>query len=464
MASPIKTPKQTSIENDDIPKGEGAGAVFGHNMPLSVAAGEGGVILAPISCLRTTYAHLRPGNQPGKLDDLRPLPLRVVPAEGSAFEIIDGFKRAAAWKVEGREQIPVIVESPGSAADHKRRLLLANAPQRTLNPLDEGLVARSLLEDDGLTATAAAKLLGHKKKWIVQRISLTQKLSIQAQQWMTTKKIGPTLAHYLTSLPPDDQDKLLECFSHHRVPGQQRTIIVQAYRVADAIDRGRLLAAPLSVLPTSSSPTLSPTGYALEKRLENVSRALTDLESFRIPADVSSAEQRRLEALSRTLVVHMRRALSTIETMFDVPNSSLSDESVIDSPNQQKEIHHALDCAPADAGKKPRSLGSEADLGTGTSVQHKENCQVPGPLAETHNDGARGGGPTSASFPDNREQAHPLSRGLGGAGRQESYSNENSARAQRTRLSGRPHDSRGGGESIAGSTSSAEAPGDQASL
>jgi len=461
ITATISAPKQASVGNDDVPKGEGsAGAAFGRNTPLSRATGEGGVILVPVSQLRTTYSHLRTGNQPVTLNDLRPLPLRVVPAEGNAFEIIDGFKRFATWQTEGREQIPVIVESPGSAADHKRRLLLANAPQRTLSPLDEGLVARSLLEDDGLTATAAAKLLGHKKKWITQRISFTQKLSVQAQQWLTTKKIGPTLAHYLTSLPRDDQDKLLECFSCHRVPGRHQALIVQAYRVADALDRRRLLVAPLNVLPTGPSPTLSPSSYALERRLENVSRVLTGLESFRIPADVSSAEQRRLEALSRSIVGHLRCALSTIEAMLPAP----SGEPAINYPYHQKERTHDPDSAPANAGEKSRSLCSEADLEAGSSAQPKKNCQGPGPVAETGNDGARGGGSTSANCFGKREQAQPLSRSLGRAGCQRLNSNENFAGAQGTRLSGRPHDSGGGGESPAGAPSFAEAPGGQASL
>lgn len=448
----------------------------GNNTPN----GEGGVVLVAVSQLRTTYAYLRPGNQPGKLDDLRPLPLRVVPAEGSAFEIIDGFKRFAAWRAEGREQIPVIVESPGSSADHKRRLLLANAPQRTLNPLDEGLVARSLLEDDGLTASGVANLLGHKKKWVVQRVAFTQKLSVRAQQWLSTKRIGPTLAHYLTSLPHEDQDKLLECFSRHQVLGRYRTILVQAYRVADAIDRSRLLAAPLRVLPTSSSPTLSPRMHTLEGRLESFSRALTDLESFRIPTDLSSAEQRRLETLTRTIAVRMRRALSTIETMLDVPNSISApspagdhrqvcredppDDPVINFPNHHKEISHEPDCAPADAGKKSRSLGSATDLGAGASIQQKKNRPVPEPLAETHHEGARGGGASSAKFPDTREQAHPFSRGTGRASCQGSNNNANFTGTQGTRLSRRPHDPRGAGEPSAGSTTVAETPRGQAAL
>ena len=79
------------------------------------------------------------------------------------LEIIDGFKRFAAWQSDGREKIPVIIESPGSSAEQKRLLLSANSPARTLTPLDEGLVICSLFEDDQMKPSAVAKLLARKK-------------------------------------------------------------------------------------------------------------------------------------------------------------------------------------------------------------------------------------------------------------------------------------------------------------
>jgi len=432
--------------------------------------GEGSVVLVAVSQLRTTYSRLRLGNQPITLDDLRPLPLRAVPAEGNAFEIIDGFKRFASWQSEGWQQIPVIVESPGSVADHKRRLLLANAPQRTLSPLDEGLVARSLLEDDGLTVSGVAKLLGHKKKWVTQRISFTQSLSVQAQHWLSTKRIGPTLAHLLTSLPHDDQDQLLACFSRHRVSGQHQGTIVQAYRVADQIDRGRLLLAPMSVLPTATSPTLSPSCSAQEIRLKNVSQALADLESFRIPPDMSAAEQRRLTALAKTVVGHMKQALSVLEGLFNVPNSASKDpastEPHVNIPFHQKEKNHDRNCAPApaNAGEKSRSGCSTRDLEPGTQPHRQTTRQSCGPVTETDRDSTRGGGQDSAKCQDIPGQAYPLSGSLGRKGCQRPNRNQDSAGTQGTGLPRRANDPRCGGEPLAGAPALAEKAKHQASL
>ena len=114
----------------------------------------------PAERLRTSYRPLRAGKI-GIVEecDLKPLPLRVIGNDDGNFEIIDGFKRFTAWMEERRETVPVIIESPGSRAEHKRRLLQANAPHRTLTPMDEGRVVDSLLTEDGMTATAIAKLL-----------------------------------------------------------------------------------------------------------------------------------------------------------------------------------------------------------------------------------------------------------------------------------------------------------------
>lgn len=128
-----------------------------------LATGEGAFHTVSRVRLRTTYAAFRSCRSPRLTSELKPLPLRVVATDDGHFEVIDGFKRLASWSDEGREQIPVVIESPGTQAEHKRLLLLANAPRRTLNPLDEASIVCSLLEEDGLTVTAVSKLLDRKK-------------------------------------------------------------------------------------------------------------------------------------------------------------------------------------------------------------------------------------------------------------------------------------------------------------
>jgi ParB-like chromosome segregation protein Spo0J len=80
------------------------------------------------------------------------LPLRVAAVEDGTYEVLDGFTRLARWTRDGHPHVPVVVEdAPGVV--RKTRLLEANAPRRTLSPMDEARVVRSLAEDDRFTPT-----------------------------------------------------------------------------------------------------------------------------------------------------------------------------------------------------------------------------------------------------------------------------------------------------------------------
>jgi len=56
------------------------------------------VKLVPVDLLRTTLAPLR-GERTDRGPLLAPLPLRVAPQADGAYEVLDGFKRLALWRV-----------------------------------------------------------------------------------------------------------------------------------------------------------------------------------------------------------------------------------------------------------------------------------------------------------------------------------------------------------------------------
>ena len=119
-----------------------------------------GVLELPVARLATTLAPLR-GPRTDPASALAPLPLRVAATGDGTYEVLDGFKRLAAWTGAGDTHVPVVVEdAPGVVG--KARLLEANAPRRTLSPMDEARVVRALADNDQLTPVQIAKLLGHK--------------------------------------------------------------------------------------------------------------------------------------------------------------------------------------------------------------------------------------------------------------------------------------------------------------
>jgi hypothetical protein len=221
-----------------------------------------------------------------------------VATDDGHFEVVDGFKRLARWRETPGRLVPVMVEPPGTAADHKRKLLLANAPPRTITALDEARVVCSLVVDDGLTPGAAGRLLGHKPEWVARRIALGQHLGPTATTKLAHGELGPTLAHALTTLSFDDQDAVLAAAAAHGLREREVLALVHNYRAADEVDRRDLLCSPLASL-RPDPPPVSPRAVDLERRLEDFQRGLADFRAFALPDDLAPAERRRLDALLR---------------------------------------------------------------------------------------------------------------------------------------------------------------------
>jgi len=168
-----------------------------------------------------------------------------------------------------------------------------------ITPLDEGRVVESLIRKDKLTLKAAAHILGRKTDWAACRLALATKLSPRAADRVATRDLGPTHARLLTALSHTDQDVLLETISRHGLNGQETTILIQTFRIADSTDRRNLLKDPLATVRPTPSPIKSPRLAEIERTLEGIGRALSDLHHLRIPPDLSAAERRRIEALHR---------------------------------------------------------------------------------------------------------------------------------------------------------------------
>jgi ParB-like chromosome segregation protein Spo0J len=268
--------------------------------------------------IRTSFAHLRPGRIGCPVDHLSDLPIRVVVVDdGSHFEVIDGFKRLAGWRANGFTQIPVVFEQPCIPLLQKRLLLEANSPSRTVSPLDEGRVVESLIHDDKLTSKAVGHLLGRKPGWVSARLALATKLSPRAAEKVASRDLGPTLAHFLTALSHNDQDAVLATISHHGLNTRESTMLIQAFRVADATDRRTLLKDPLATVRPETSPIASPQLAQLEQLLDGVSKALAELRELKVSPDLSGAERRRIEALHRRVCREVIETARQFET--DVP-------------------------------------------------------------------------------------------------------------------------------------------------
>lgn len=266
----------------------------------------------PIEKLLTSYAKLRPGRAKKPPSLLAPLPIRVVPIGGDRYEVLDGFKRLESWREEGLREIPVVIEAEGRPEDHKRIILLANAPLRTSTALDEAEVVASLKEEDGLKESTIARSLSKPTRWVTCRLDLQRHLGRAAKEKLACGSIGPSAAHALCPLSEEDQEAVLAAAERHGLTERASIALFETYRVADEQDRKRLLRDPKGTLEPDPSPTLSPLTTQLERRLERIRRALLDLACFRIPIGIAPPEERRIDAVFRSVLAQLEQTTRAV--------------------------------------------------------------------------------------------------------------------------------------------------------
>ncbi len=245
-----------------------------------------GVLELPVARLATTLAPLR-GPRTDPASALAPLPLRVVATGGGTYEVLDGFKRLAAWTRAGHAHVPVVVEdAPGVVG--KARLLEANAPRRTLSPMDEARVVRALADEDQLTAAQIAKLLGRGRGWVDRRLTLGRRLAPALARHVDAGRLSATTAHALASLPRGEQPRLADAITRHGLRTREADAFLTAWRVADdAVTREALLRDPRGAVPAPRDPAVSPLGVTareLQARFDQTERALAELLALDLTA------------------------------------------------------------------------------------------------------------------------------------------------------------------------------------
>jgi hypothetical protein len=78
----------------------------------------------------------------------------------------------------------------------------------------------------------------------------------------------------------------------------------------DIVLRGRLLTASAATIDRLLAPVRAkPTAAVLEQRLDSISKMLTELADFTIPADLAPAEKERLAASLAEIAILRRAAL-----------------------------------------------------------------------------------------------------------------------------------------------------------
>jgi ParB-like chromosome segregation protein Spo0J len=279
-----------------------------------------GVLELPVARLATTLAPLR-GPRTDPASTLAPLPLRVAATGDGTYEVLDGFKRLATWSRAGHTHVPVVVEdAPGVVG--KARLLEANAPRRTLSPMDEARVVRALADADHLPPAQIAKLLGRGRGWVDRRLTLGRRLAPALAGHVDAGRLSATTAHALAAFPRGEQLRLADAVTRHGLRTREAGAFLAAWRVAaDTATREALLRDPRGAVPAPREPAVSPLGgtaRALQARFDQTERALAELLSLNLTG-FADPDRRVLAACQRRLAAQVVQLARTLQE--DTPHA-----------------------------------------------------------------------------------------------------------------------------------------------
>ena len=130
----------------------------------------------------------------------------IVAAEGERYSIIAGERRYRASRMAGLEEIPAIVRN----WDDQRRLeaaLIENLQRDDLNPIEEALGVKRLMEESSLTQEKVAERLGKSRPAVANLLRLLT-LEESVQQLLIEGKLSAGHARALVTVDKKRQVQL----------------------------------------------------------------------------------------------------------------------------------------------------------------------------------------------------------------------------------------------------------------
>ena len=121
----------------------------------------------------------------------------IVRQHNGTYELVAGERRLRAAKLAGLKKVPVVVRE---LDDNQVRelMLLENLQREDLNPLEEALALKTLLDEGNITQEELGRKLGKSQAWIANRLRLL-KAPEELQEMLISREISTK--HMLTLLP-----------------------------------------------------------------------------------------------------------------------------------------------------------------------------------------------------------------------------------------------------------------------
>ncbi|MCL1979491.1 MAG: ParB/RepB/Spo0J family partition protein [Proteobacteria bacterium] len=135
-------------------------------------------------------------------------PLLVSRSNGNRYVLIAGERRLRAAKLAGRDEVPVVVMDQASDRESLELALIENIQRHDLNPIEEALAYRRLMEEFHLTQEDVARKVGRQRSTITNVLRLLQ-LPDLVQQDVVSGAISEGHARVLLRLK-DQPERLRE--------------------------------------------------------------------------------------------------------------------------------------------------------------------------------------------------------------------------------------------------------------
>jgi ParB family chromosome partitioning protein len=216
-------------------------------------------------------------------------PIIVCPA-GERYAIVAGERRYRASRMAGLEEIPAIVRD----WDDQARLeaaLIENLQRDDLNPIEEAMGVRRLMDETGMTQEKAAERLGKSRSALANLLRLLN-LPESVRQLILAGKLTAGHARALAALEdPSRQEKLAQL------------CVAQGWSVRqfEKICQAAMKAEPEPVLKAARDPQLKELEALMRNALGLRARLEGDLNAGKITLTYYSQDdlQRVWDALSR---------------------------------------------------------------------------------------------------------------------------------------------------------------------
>ena len=133
---------------------------------------------------------------------IQPIVVRKV---GDKYEIIAGERRFRASKLAGLEKVPIVVKN---VSDRKARelALVENIQREDLNPIEEAISLKTLMEEYKLTQQELSDIIGKSRSYIANNLRLLN-LSDYIKEYLIRGELSPSQGRTLLSLETEEERK-----------------------------------------------------------------------------------------------------------------------------------------------------------------------------------------------------------------------------------------------------------------